>query len=273
LSFFAIIYFARRSSGEAALFGALTLALSPASLSCMIWLGHPDQFTALFTGILAFAAWPPALFATAFLGVANHPMFLYISLGLIGLRLVSGQKDFGWRQVFAVALGLFLGYVSVQAFLAYYQIRIDVTRVGLMFQNDVSDWLLHKAIEAPLSIFSFYNGLWFVLAACVLYGLPKRKIYYSVFLIVQFGALILTLFTYDTTRIFSLLTIGTVIHCVAYTYQLAVQEGQDVIFRRLVTALFLATIFLPHYLIWSGDLLYPRIYKFPALLVNLFFGR
>jgi hypothetical protein len=189
------------------------------------------------------------------------------------LRFFAGQKDFNWRQILSIALGAFLGYISVQAFLSYYQIQIGVTRLGLMFQHDLVDWILVKAIEAPLSVFSLYNGLWFVLASCVLYGFSRRRTYYSVFLVLQIGAAVITFFTYDTTRIFSLLTIGAVIHCVVFTYQLAVQRGHEVIFRRLLTVLFLAAIFLPHYLVWAGDLLYPRTYKIPGLLVNLFWGR
>ena len=273
LAFFAIFYFARRDLREAALFGALTLALSPASLTCLLWLGLPDQFIVLFSAILAFAVWPPALFVVTFLGVANHPLFLFVSLTLAGLRFFSGQKEFNWRQILSILLGAFSGYIFVQAFLSYYQIQIGVTRLGLMFQHDIIDWFLVKAIEAPLSIFSLYNGLWFVLAACVLYGFPRRKAYYSVFLIVQFGAAVITFFTYDTTRIFSLLTIGAVIHCVVFTYQLAVQNRHEIIFRRLMIVLFLAAIFLPHYLVWAGDLLYPRTYKLPGLLVNLLWGR
>ena len=242
LAFFAIFYFASRNLREAALFGALTLALSPASLTCLLWLGLPDQFIVLFSAILAFAAWPPALFVVTFLGVANHPLFLFVSLSLAGLRFFAGQKEFNWRQILSIVLGAFSGYISVQAFLSYYQIQIGVTRLGLMFEHDIIDWFLVKAIEAPLSIFSLYNGLWFVLAACVLYGFPRRKSYYSVFLILQFGAAVITFFTYDTTRIFSLLTIGAVIHCVVFTYQLAVQNRHDIIFRRLMIVLFLAAI-------------------------------
>lgn len=273
LTFGVVFYFVRRSSPIAAVLAAFTLALSPASLTCLLWLGVPDQFTVLFAALLAFATWPPLLFLVTFLGVTNHPLFLFVALSLAGLRFFANPKAFNWRSVLAILLGAFSGYGAVRAFLAYYQLQGGATRLGLLLQPDLAERLLVKAIEAPLSLFSLYNGLWFLLAACLIYGFPKRKLYYSLFLMLQFGAALLTLFVIDTTRIFSLLTIGMLLHCLVFTYQLAVEHRQEVPFRWLLLVLLLVTLFLPHYLVWSGELLYPSAYKFPGLVFNLLFER
>ena len=274
LAFFAIFYLASQNfSNEAALWGILTLTLSPASLICLIWMGLPDPFTVLFSGVLAFAGSIPILLLVAFLGVANHPQFLFISIAIVALRLSAREKHFRLRQVFSIGLGALAGYLAVQVFLNHYGVRIESTRLELMFQHDILDWLLVKALEAPMSIYSLYGGLWFVLALCFFYGFGLNKAYYLTLGILQLAAGALTFFTYDTTRIFALLTIGMLIHCVVFTYQLAIQRGHESIFRRVLIVLALVSIFLPHYIIWAGEMLFPRTYKIPALLVNIFFGR
>lgn len=261
----------RHSKPETLFFLALTLAFSPASLDAISWPGMPDSFTILFSVIAVFSNSVPVLFLTALLGVLNHPMFLFIGIALVNLRLVSQEKGFKVLHALAITSGIIAGYGIAQAFLSYNQIDIQSNRFQLMFEQDVSYWLESKFIEAPLSLFSFYQGLWFILPVCFLYGFSRKKPYYIVFLILQFAAGVVTLFVLDTTRIFSLLTIGTILHAVAITYN-SIEKEYVQSMRWLFTAIFIGAIFLPRYLIMSGQMYIPPTSLIPYLIFSLLLG-
>jgi|GEM_PF-2641863 len=256
---------------ELTLFLALTLAISPASLVSLSWPGMPDAFTILFSVIAVFSNSIPSLFLAALLGVSNHPQFMMIGAALGILRLAAREKDFKIAHALALFLGIIAGYAIVQAFLSYHQIQIQPTRLQAMFENDLSFWLESKLIEAPLSLFSLYLGLWFMLPVCVLYGFQHNKPYYIIFLVLQIAAGAVTLFVLDTTRIFSLITIGTILHAVAFTYS-SIEEENHPSMRWLLTAVFIAAIFLPHYVIMSGQMYMPPTSLIPYMIISLFLG-
>jgi hypothetical protein len=262
----------RRFRLEILFFLALSLAFSPASLSSFIWPGIPDSFTILFSVIAVFSNSIPILFLTALLGVLNHPQFLFIGIALIILRLTSQEKNFKVLHALAILFGMIAGYGIVQAFLSYNHIHIQTNRFQLMFEQDLSFWLESKIVEAPLSLFSLYQGLWFILPVCFLYGFSRKKSYYVVFLLLQCAAGAVTLFVLDTTRIFSLLTIGTILHAVAFTYN-SIENEYIQSMRWLFTIIFIGAIFLPHYVILSGQPYIPQISLIPYLIFSLILGK
>jgi hypothetical protein len=257
---------------ETLFFLALTLTFSSAGLECFFWPGMPDAFTVLFSVIAVFSNSVPVLFLAALLGVSNHPLFLFIGTALIILRLASQEKEFKVLHALAILFGMIAGYGLVQMFLAYNNIHIQPTRFQLMFDEDISFWLESKVLEAPLSLFSLYQGLWFILPVCFLYGFNRKKHYYIVFLILQFAAGVLTLFTLDTTRVFGLLTIGTILHAVAFTYK-SIEEEYIQSIRWLFIAIFAAAIFLPHYVIMSGKPFIPPSSTLPYLIFAQIIGK
>lgn len=242
----------RRFGFKSLFFVALSLAFSPASLDSFLWPGMPDAFTILFSVIAVFTNSIPMLFITALLGVTNHPQFLFIGIALAILRLASQEKEFKIPHAFAILFGMMAGYGLVQAFLSYNHIDIQPNRLQLMFEQDISFWLEAKVMEAPLGLYSLYQGLWFILPVCFLYGFYRKKAYYIVFLILQFAAGFITLFVLDTTRVFSLLTVGMILHAVAFTYN-SIEEEYIPSMRWLFTAIFIGAIFLPRYIILSGQ--------------------
>lgn len=261
---FVYIFGHRRYRPELPLFLGLTLAASPVSLVAFAWPGMPDAFTVLFSAIAVFSNSIIILFFAALLGVSNHPQFLFIAIAIGILRLAAREKDFKALHAVALILGTITGVGLVQAFLSYHQIRIEPSRLQLIFEEDLSFWLESKIIEAPLGLFSLYRGLWFVLPICLLYGFSRNKPYYITFLGLQFAAAGLTLFVLDTTRIFSLLTIGTILHGVAFTYNSIEKEYRESM-RWLLAILFIAAMFLPNYVMIMG-----QMYTAPTSLIPYF---
>ncbi len=262
----------KRFRSETLFFLALSLALSPASLNSFFWPGMPDSFTILFSVIAVFSNSIPILFLAALLGVSNHSQFLFVGIALIILRLASQEKEFKALQALAILFGMIAGYGLVQAFLSYNHINIQPNRFQLMFEQDIFFWLESKILEAPLSLYSLYQGLWFILPVCFLYGFDRKKRYYIVFLILQLAAGAVTLFMLDTTRIFSLLTIGTILHAVAFTYN-SIEKEYIQSMRWLFTAIFIGAIFLPHYLMMSGQPYIPPTSIIPYLIFTQILGR
>lgn len=254
----------RRFRPELPLFLGLTLAASPVSLVAFAWPGMPDAFTVLFSVIVVFSNSIIILFFAALLGVSNHPQFVFIAIAIGILRLAAREKDFKVLHAVALTLGIIMGFGLVQAFLSYHQIHIEPSRIQLIFEEDLSFWLESKIIEAPLGLFSLYRGLWFVLPVCLLYGFSRNKPYYITFLGLQFAAAGLTLFVLDTTRIFSLLTIGTILHGVAFTYNSIEKEYRQSM-RWLLAVLFIAAMFLPNYVMIMG-----QMYTAPTSLIPYF---
>ena len=257
---------------ETVFFLALVLAFSPASLDCFFWPGMPDSFTILFSVILVFSNSIPILFLAAALGVSNHPLFLFVGIALLILRFVSQEKGFKIFNALAILFGMLAGYAAVQIFLSSNHINIEHNRLQLMFEQDIFYWIESKIVEAPLSLFSLYQGLWFILPICFLYGFYRKKRYYIVFLILQLAAGLLTLFTLDTTRIFSLLTLGTILHLVAFTYNTIEKEYVQSL-RWLFIAIFIGAIFLPHYLMINGESYIPPSSINPYFIFAQIFGR
>lgn len=256
---------------ELTLFLANTAALSPASLVSLSWPGMPDAFTILFSVLAVFSNSIPILFLAGLLGFSNHPQFILIAVSLSILRLAAREKDFKMEQAVALLAGTIAGYAMVQTFLSYYHIPIEINRLQAMFEYDVSFWLESKLLEAPLSLFSLYQGLWFILPVCVLYGFQRNPPYYILFLVLQAAAGAVTLFVLDTTRIFSLLTIGTLLHAVAFTYH-TIEEEYRPSLRWLLTAILIAAIFLPRYVIMSGQMYMPPTSLIPYMILSLFSG-
>jgi len=257
---------------ETLFFLALALAFSPASINSFFWPGMPDAFTILFSVIAVFSNSIPILFLTALLGVTNHPQFLFIGIALIILRLASQEKEFKVPQALAILVGMIAGYAIVQTFLSYNHIYIQHNRFQLIFEQDISFWLESKMIESPLSLFSLYQGLWFILPVCFLYGFYRKKRYYIVFLILQLAAGVVTLFMLDTTRVFSLLTIGTILHAVAFTYN-SIEKEYTQSMRWLFITIFVGAIFLPHYLMMSGQPYIPPASIIPYLIFTEILGK
>lgn len=269
---FIFIWGYRKFRLETPLFLGWTLAISPVSLAVFAWPGMPDAFTVLFSVLVVFLSSSPILFLAGLLGVTNHPMFVFIALSLGILRLAAREKDFKLVHVAALMLGALAGFGLTQAFLSYYQIHIEPNRLQLMFEQGISYWLEAKLIELPLSLFSLYRGLWFVVPVCLLYGWPRNKPYYIAFLALQFAAAGLTFFVLDTTRVFSLLTIGMILHGVAFTLNSTKNEYRASL-RWLLTPIFSASVFLPNYLMMMGQMYMPPTAVLPYLIFSAFLGQ
>jgi hypothetical protein len=268
LSFFLFAGF-KNLSPQARFFGMLALVVSPASLVVLSWPGMPDSLTVLFTVLACFSGSIFWLFLAGLLGVANHPMFLLIGAALIALRLARRENAFGRRHALALGLGMLAGYAFVQGFIAYYQIDLFPSRLDIFRLTDPLDWVVSKTMQAPMAAFSLYRGFWLLMPICLLYN---RKSYAVVFGLTQLGAAGVTLFMFDTTRVFSLLTLGPLLHLLVSTVD-GSDPGYQPLLRRILLTASIFSLFLPVYFIWNDQTILAGSASLPAIIVNLLFHR
>ena len=245
----------------------MTLALHPISLLLLNWLGTVDGLTVMFSGVLAFSQSPLIIFGAATVGAMNHPQMIVIAASIALLRLASGNETFWPRKLLALVAGSAVGYATARIFLYANGIEATPGRLSIMLSPGIGYWWSLHVKELPLSIFSLYNGLWFVLAACLVYGFRKRPKYYSAFLAVQLASLVLAFLSWDLTRVFGLLTVASTLHCVLYTLSLAKSRGTD--FKALYATclvFLLASLFMPKYYAWYGTIVHSQIADFWKLL-------
>ena len=234
---------------------APAIAIHPVLLSTLNWLGSPDPITLLCTLVLALANGPWLLGIVAGIGVINHPQGLVAGGLLVLLRLSAAERAFSRWQALAILVGLSSGYLLVRAFLSYFDITITPSRLDFMFAGI---WLDLRIKELPLSIFTLYGGLWFVVISCLGYGFRYAPRYYGCFLLVQVLAATLTFFTYDTTRVFGLLTLATVIHCMVQTLALARTRGDEAGLGWTFMLILSGGLLLPRYSSWNGTIRFPE---------------
>jgi hypothetical protein len=242
---------------ELASFVPAILMLHPLSIALLNWLGSPDGFTLAMSGIIALSQSPGAVLGAAFLGTMNHPQMLLIAPMLGALRLASLKSRSAFRTLVYLVLGCGIGYGTVRLFLWLYQIDISFNRTDFVLSRDLSYWWNLKLAEFPVSLFSLYGGLWIVLLVYVTSSYKYDRPYYTVFLVMQVACSVITLFTWDTTRVFGLLTIASTVHCILTTLTLAKRNSLSMyitLSRLLIAALVLA-VFLPKSVAWYGHIL------------------
>jgi len=250
-------YLRSRFGREPALLALVILALHPVILVLVNRIGVPDALTFLLTALILFQRSTIILFAVAFLGMTNHPLFLFIAPSLVLLRIYATSDPLSIRHLVAVLAGLTVGQVAVASFFQVYGIPMDQGRVLYLVNEGGRWWFLQAYGPLHLTVFSYHNFAWLAIIACVAYGFNRSRGYYVVLLLAQALAFAVASATQDPTRIFSLVAWASLVHCVVYTLNLARQSSQNsatdytALRRTLLIVAGLGVLF-PPFTVWSG---------------------
>jgi len=268
LAFVLLTWLAKKKYGiQAAAFTPWMLALNPALLAAFIWMGSVDGITVLLSGLLLFSTSPIFSFAIALLGTTNHTQMLVIAASVAFLGLFAAEGRNGKVKALlngaAMVTGGIAGYGLIYLFLAKNNITLHPSRLEFILTTRLGFWWNVHSTELPASLFAYYGIFWFILAFCLLYGFQRKPLYYSAFLFTQLIAFIFAYLTLDTTRVFSLLTLPTVFHCIYNTFKLVetdVENREN--FQKLIFLSTLIGILLPKYSAWEGQLFSPPVTQF-----------
>lgn len=257
---------ARRRWGPApALIFSTLLITSPLTTVMLTWLGTPDGLTLALTVPFLFIQSLPWLFFLSMLGIANHPAFAIAVIEILLLRRAA-RDGIKFKHLLFTMGGIAIGYGLTRLFLAVNRIEI-VSRVDFMLMKDAGEWLKMNASNFPMTLFSLFNIHWLILPVCLIAFFKRDRLFYSTaltLLLVNYG---FTLFTLDTTRIFSLLSWGILFECIFHSHKLAVTERDndpqiEKQFLQSLILLGIASFISPRYFSWAGEIHTTPFYQF-----------
>ncbi|MCK6539434.1 MAG: hypothetical protein L6Q26_05190 [Anaerolineales bacterium] len=261
---FVVYTYLRWGALQALIFSAL-LITSPLTTVLFTWLGMPDGLSVALTIPFLFTNSALLIFALAVLGSTNHLVFLIAAGEIIALRWFS-RDGIKIQHVMAMGAGGIAGTLLVKAFLAFNQITV-APRAEFLFTRSVWEWTKLNITHLPLSLFSLFNIHWLAIIICFLMFFKWDKRFYlsvSVIFAVNYGV---SFFSLDTTRIFSLLSLGIFMLCLFHSYTLAVNHPEAISEhqRQFLQALILigvVSIFSPRYFSWAGEIHATPFYEF-----------
>lgn len=261
---FALLSSRRWGKAPALVFSTL-LITSPLTTVILTWLGTPDSLTLLLTVPFLFTGSSPLLFILATLGAANHPAFMIAALEILALRWAA-RDGVGFRYLVVSGAGLAAGYGLVRWFLAVNQIEM-VSRVDFMLFKTFMEWVKMNALNLPMSVASLFNAHWLILVICLIMFFKRDWVFYSLVLAFLLLNYALTIFTLDTTRIFSLLSWSVLFACVFRSYRLASadRDANPQVERQFLQSLVvvgIVSIFAPRYFSWLGEIHTTPFYEF-----------
>jgi hypothetical protein len=233
---------------------ACSLVLSTIGLILYSWAGMPDFLTVMWAAVACFTRRPWLLAAATFLGTANHlSQFAFIALFICGLRW-SLEPGFGRRELAATLLGAAVGAASVKGFLWMLDLAPATDRLELALQTPPQVWWSRFAVRGWQSVYSFHHGHWLLLALLI----PVLAVYWrrALWLLVgcELLALIPTILTQDTTRVFAVLS-WFVPAMVLVQIRQGSERVPDPWQRRLTAALALSMglmAVVPKIYVWNG---------------------
>lgn len=261
---FALLSRRRWGSAPALVFSTL-LITSPLTTIMLTWLGTPDGLSLALTIPFLFTHSGLLVFFLSILGVMNHPAFMLAAIEILALRWAA-RDGVDFRHLFGAILGLAAGYALVRTFIAVNQIEL-VSRTEFLLLRGWDEWFKLNALNFPMTVSSLFNIHWMILPVCLVMYLKRDRLFYSlvlVFLLVNYG---FTLFTLDTTRVFSLLSWGVLFACIFHTFELALSDRETVpqVHKQFLQALILisiASFVTPRYFSWVGEIHTTPFYDF-----------
>ncbi|AOP35014.1 hypothetical protein A0128_14855 [Leptospira tipperaryensis] len=198
-----VFYFAFEFGWLAGVFIGLFVLFSPLILIQKVWIGFPDHLTYFFSAAtLIFLDrvsknrfWFGALFVVLLLGAWNH--FYQFSIIVCMLVLVQGifEKKIEVRTIGLIFSTLIIARILSLLFFYFKGIPFEDSRFSTIQNESFSKWIEINTTVPHLALFSFFFGNFVFFA---------ERLYRKNFLIlIPFGiSLVVTFFTYDTTRVF-----------------------------------------------------------------------
>lgn len=223
-------------------------ALATSQLATVVfsWIGNPDSLTILLTIPFFFIRSPIAIALLSTIGATNH-LSHFVAAFMIMLIRKAEKENFGLQHFISLLFGSLLGYLLVKLFLIYHNIPIN-SRLDIIMNVGLYSFVEAQIRNLPMTIISLFGVYWLIVPVSFL--LYKRdRYFYIMFLIVLLMGYSVTLFFFDTTRIFQLVSWGFFVRFLMHSYFLF-HEGRE---RRRYACFLIAIIIL--------SLVLPRFYS------------
>lgn len=247
----------RYFGAEISLLAVGLLLAHPVTNILFTWLGYPDPITFLVTILLLFANSSALVLGLCLVGAFNHPVMFFSAPVILSLRIASKDGGILYRHLLFGIAGLLLGYSLLYLFLASNNINISRSRFDLAMNQSLLAWININIRSFTLSLYSLQGIVWFAIVWCVLTSFQNNRSYFILFLAAQLLFYLITFFTLDATRIFSLLAIGPTLHLIIYSMRLVGVDDSSPLsqqFRRTLLLVTIAGILIPKFFMWEGKI-------------------
>ena len=247
------------------------LITSPVTTVLFTWLGMPDGLSIALMIPFLFTNSIVLIFVLSVLGATNHVVFLIATSEVIILRWFS-RDGIKLRHVLTMAAGGIIGMLLLRAFLTLNNIEV-APRISFLISRSIWEWVKLNITHLPLSLFSFFNIQWLAVVVCFLMFFKWDKRFYmsvSALFLFNYG---IAFFSLDTTRIFSLLSLGIFMLCLFHSYKLVADHPNTTpeYQKQFIQALIIVgaiSIFSPRYFSWVGEIHATPFYEFMRQLIH-----
>lgn len=230
---------------------------SPLLLILRNWIGFPDNITFLVSVSIVFIFHKKTYqykdyFLLGFLlilGMLNH--FFQFSMIVLLLTIIKLTRDELNRKniLFSILISYILSGVLFFILIKFYSVGYNLYRLKIAKLVIGDEFIRLNATDLGLSIFSLFHGLF----PFVLYTLSRSKYIYSILILF---CVIITSITYDTTRVFALLSMPIMLYCILDSWSL---------YKNLEKRIILGLSLLSPLLMYS----YPLFYKWNGKIIFL----
>ncbi len=246
------------------------LLISPITTVLFSWIGSPDAVTFLLTTILLFSRSDIVIFSLGILGAANHSIIIFATVPLLMLRMYARDDSISVRSIILLISGSAIGLLLAHLFLRINHIDV-ISRLDFLFQQDPHRWVQINLYKFPAVVFSLNGFLW--PAILLIYGKEwDNHRYYKFYLLAMAGFYVITFFTLDTTRVFSLMAWGMTSHLITTSIRGSDRNGK--MLSQVIPFICLFGLLIPKYFLWEGNIVFTPFQSFytsflPSLLSRL----
>ncbi|MEA3020355.1 MAG: hypothetical protein QOI47_1879 [Actinomycetota bacterium] len=240
----AVLAVARRFGAMAGRLSVAAIFASPLSNLLLTWLGQPDPMT-LAGGVLAAVSTSPALlFAAAAIVAFNHQEQAVVMLaGVLVVRHTVG--DLRVRQGAAVIAGIVVGAIGIALFKWHF--GIEGSRFAAAGRHGPADLLRDFGATWPVVLLASFGATWLIVVGLGRH-LPARG--RLVLGTVIAGMMVISIFTLDTTRVFSIVSMPVVIVLIGYASTTVSRPALE----RILLVAVAAGLLYPHVVVWEGNI-------------------
>lgn len=258
VSFLLLIFFTLKATDLLCAYSLLFfLTGSPLLLILRNWIGFPDNITFLVSISIVFIFHKKnytykdyfLLVFFLILGMLNH--FFQFSIIVLLLTIIKLIRD-EWNRkkiLFSVVIAYILSGFLFFILIKFCSVGYNLYRLKIAKLVIGDEFIRLNATNLGFSIVSLFHGL----LPFVLYTLSRSKYIYSILILF---CIIITSITYDTTRVFALLSMPILFYCILDSWSL---------YKNLEKKIILGLSLLSPLLMY----LYPLFYKWNGRIIFL----
>jgi hypothetical protein len=257
VSFLFLVFFASKVTDLLCAYSLLFFITgSPLLLIFRSWIGFPDNITFLVSVSIVFIFHKKTYqykdyFLLVFfliLGMLNH--FFQFSIIVLLLTLIKLTRD-EWNRkkiLFSILISYILSGVLFFILIKFYNVGYNLYRLKIAKLVIGDEFIRLNASNLDFSIISLFHGLF----PFVLYTLSRSKYIYSILILF---CVIITSITYDTTRVFALLSMPIMLYCILDSWSLYKNLEKKIILGLSLLSPLLMYLY-PLFYKWNGKIIF-----------------